>query len=212
MTLYINGSPKAGESNSNLVIQMVQEELNEKHTMVHWAAKQETDWNRLAECQTIIMVFPLYVDSLPSHFLRFLMDFETFLVSRPHGPISVYGIAQCGFFDGVQNRHALGILECFCEKSGLGWMGGIGLGGAGALAGLPNSCKKAILRRIRQLAASVREGTVYGEDSFADIGMPRALYQMAGNFNWVREGKKNGLKKADLCRAVTVQDGDGSSS
>lgn len=63
---------------------------------------------------------------------------EAFELPEAHGwagrPTQIYGIVNCGFYEGVQAKSALGILQNWCARTRIAWGGGIGVGGGGALA------------------------------------------------------------------------------
>ena len=93
-------------------------------------------WEALADCEAAVVIFPLYVDSLPSHLLRFFMEWEMDRREQQRRALSLYAVAQCGFYEGEQNRIALEQVSCFCRKAGISWQGGVGLGGAGGFAAM----------------------------------------------------------------------------
>lgn len=81
-----------------------------------------------------MFAFPLYVDGVPSQLLSCLRQIEK--VGVPNKNTMVFGIANCGFYEGKQNEIAIEILRNWCNKLKLQWgMGmGIGVGGGGGLA------------------------------------------------------------------------------
>ena len=83
---------------------------------------------QLRDAQTVVFALPLYVDGIPSHVLRFLEELESF--SRQNGlSLNVYCIANNGFIEGKQNEPLMRSFEHFCERAGLTWGGGVGIGG-----------------------------------------------------------------------------------
>ena len=83
---------------------------------------------QLRDARTVVFGLPLYVDSVPSHVLRFLQEMEAFC--RENGlKLRVYCIANNGFIEGKQNEPLMRIFENFCMRAGLAWGGGVGIGG-----------------------------------------------------------------------------------
>ena len=83
---------------------------------------------QLRDAQAVVFGLPLYVDSVPSHVLRFLEEMETFC--RENGlKLRVYCVANNGFIEGKQNEPLMQVLENFCIRAGLVWGGGVGIGG-----------------------------------------------------------------------------------
>lgn len=76
----------------------------------------------------ICLFVPLYVDGLPSHVVEFLVEAEEYC--RNHScRFRLYAVSNNGFVEGKQNRPALHMLRAWCEKAGVTWGGGLGIGG-----------------------------------------------------------------------------------
>ena len=76
----------------------------------------------------VVFCLPMYVDGVPSHVLAFMKEAEAYC--REKGiKMNVYVISNGGFIEGNQNRVLMQIFENFCNRSGLNWCGGIGIGG-----------------------------------------------------------------------------------
>lgn len=83
---------------------------------------------QLKNAQAVVLCLPLYVDGLPSHVLRFLVDMERFCKENDLR-LSLYCVANNGFIEGKQNEPLMQSLEHFCRRAGLTWGGGVGIGG-----------------------------------------------------------------------------------
>lgn len=195
---FINGSPKSGISNSRMIIGMMKDMIKSERITFSTAKYEESMWGQLGGCDRIILVFPLYVDSLPSHLLSFLMEWEQRLLAGEVPSVPVYAVAQCGFYEGIQNRYALNIVENFCLRTGLIWGGGIGLGGTGALAGGLEQFSKPLKKLLTELSGCVELLKNYTGSPYACIGMPGWMYKTGGNMGWITQAKKYGLSKKDL--------------
>lgn len=138
----INGSPKIKNSNTDFFIQELCSDFNSDIKIEKYYVKQilkDTSlFNKIIASDKILIASPLYADSFPSITLEFLSQFEEFLKDKNSSRIEVYGMVNCGFFEGEQNQIALTILNHFCKKVNLTWRFGIGIGGGEFF---PNSSK-----------------------------------------------------------------------
>ena len=80
------------------------------------------------EADAVCLSTPLYVDGLPSHVAEFLLQAEECCKSRSCR-FRLYALSNNGFVEGRQNRPALRMLQAWCERTGITWGGGVGIGG-----------------------------------------------------------------------------------
>lgn len=201
----INGSPKGKASNSNLIMQDLKPLLNEKDKIIEYHFNKHLNLDTMKSiktCNRIVFFFPLYVDGIPAHLLHCLMQLEMFFPFPSGKDMLVYSCVNCGFYEGHQNTLALGIMKNWCQKAGLSWGQGIGIG-AGAML---NSLKKVPLgkgpkqnleKALQSLATNISSGS-QGEDLFITANFPRLAYKISAEQNWRQKIKSNGLKRKDL--------------
>ena len=84
--------------------------------------------DRLPGADAVVFGLPLYVDGVPSHVLGFLEEMERFCKEKALH-LKVYVIANNGFIEGKQNEPLMQVMEHFCQRAGLTWGGGVGIGG-----------------------------------------------------------------------------------
>ena len=84
--------------------------------------------DRLPGADAVVFGLPLYVDGVPSHVLGFLEEMERFCKEKALH-LKVYVIANNGFIEGKQNEPLMQMMEHFCQRAGLTWGGGVGIGG-----------------------------------------------------------------------------------
>ena len=82
----------------------------------------------LPSTEAVCLSVPLYVDGLPSHVVEFLGRAEAYCQSHPCR-FRLYALCNNGFVEGKQNLPALRMLQAWCEKTGMPWGGGLGIGG-----------------------------------------------------------------------------------
>lgn len=202
----INGSPKHTGSASGVLLEELKgllagetiAELN-----LHGPVIPESLPAELFRQDALVFAFPLYVDGIPSHLLRCLIKLEELFRGGEAHP-TVYAIVNCGFYEGTQNRHALRMMQCWCERAGLKWGRGVGAGSGGMIAGLSKvppgkGPKKNVSTALAQLAGSIR-GLSGGENMLVNPNFPRIAYHKTGELGWRSQARANGLQTKDLFR------------
>ena len=197
----INGSPKApGGASGKLSARALQKLGNEAALFSAREDGVET-CQKLASCETVMVVFPIYVDALPSHLLRFFMDWEAYRKDHEGRTCRMYAISHAGFYEGKQCVWSLEVLQNFCARTGMDWSGGIGLGGSGVLSSeVPDGMVRPLYTQVDALCEAAVKQEKWTEYRWASIGMPRWMYLASANMGWTLDGKRNGLKKSDLYR------------
>ena len=130
---------------------------------------------QLRDAQTVVFVLPLYVDGVPSHVLRFMQEMETYCKQNSLR-LGVYCVANNGFIEGRQNEPLMQVFEHFCERAGLRWGGGVGIGGGVML----NVTCIVFLVQIAMLALGVvlsvaKTGNPFPKDTWISFGENAAL-------------------------------------
>ena len=197
----INGSPKLKDSASGLFLEALERKLgdeNEYSHIVTASADLQELLNSVRGSDAIIIAFPLYIDGLPSHLLRLLCSAEPHLAGAAPGA-RLYAIALNGFYEGRQNQTALEILRNFCERAGLSWGQGAGIGASPMVHAIPvgEGLNKKMGETLDILAGNIIAKQT-SDDIFSQPSIPRFLYIIGGNMGWKRQAKENGLNRKDL--------------
>jgi hypothetical protein len=82
----------------------------------------------LKTASAVVLVVPLYVDGIPSHVLRFLREAEQFCKSAVCH-FKLYVISNSGFVEGRHSAIHLKQYRCWCDRTGVVYGGGLGIGG-----------------------------------------------------------------------------------
>ena len=162
-TVFIDCSPKKKLSASGFIMDVTS-------VLVRGIKKKEklitdTDHERIigeiSDTDTVVFSMPLYVDGVPSHLLPFLKKMELFCHDH-HKDINVYVIANNGFIEGKQNEPLMQVMENFCDRSGIQWRGGLGIGG-GVMMNVMRILLVVFLgiAILRTLLAGIGDGTVF---------------------------------------------------
>lgn len=204
----INGSPKGKNSASagllaDLKLHMGSQAVFTDIELCKNSVSEEL-LTELARTDVWVLACPLYVDGIPSHLLSCLIQLEKAGLSSKK--TAVYGIVNCGFYEGIQAAPALSILENWCAKAGLLWGGGIGVGGGGALSQIPDvkgghGPKAPIYKALQALADTIFHEKTQ-ENHYVSIAFPRFLYKMAAEAGWRQMIKRNGGKRSDLGKRI----------
>jgi hypothetical protein len=129
--LVINGSPKkkGGASaffSKILCFMLFPRKIISKTIGV--SRNFENVFTDLKSVDIVIISVPLYVDGIPSHMIHFLQEMEQYCVNNKC-KFMLYVISNSGFVGGHQNQAHLEQYKCWCERAGVTWGGGLGIGG-----------------------------------------------------------------------------------
>lgn len=161
-------SPKVRSSASGILLEDLKAYLGETEVTefgFHTDAVTKEEAETLNQADALVFLFPLYVDGIPGHLLSCLAGLEEISLENKSREIRVYGIVNCGFYEGIQAEPALQILENWCARAGYVWGGGVGIGGGGALAQMPKTKsghgpREPIEKALKALAGTICTGRV----------------------------------------------------
>lgn len=204
----INASPKVKGSSSGILLGDLKEILGSRAEIEEICLRTGKITSEIKEClmkaDTWVVAFPLYVDSLPAHLLNCLKQLER--MKEKHSSLSVYGIANCGFYEGNQAEPALNVLKNWCKKAGCAYGGSLGIGGGGAIAVSGNQkgnrgMRSSIYKAMKNFADTILKKEC-DMNKYATVAFPRFVYKLAAQHSWRTMIKSNGGKKKDLSRRL----------
>ena len=201
----INGSPKVGKSNSeilgNYLLSLLKENEIKEYYSISFRLNDENK-NEIYNSDVLIFLFPLYVDGIPSNLLKLLVEFEKEKVIK--SGTKIYCIANNGFYESKQNRLAILQIKNWCEKVNARWGQGIGVG-AGEL--LPHLKKYPLGRGpLKNLGKVLDEFSANiitlksDKDIYVNPNWLKSLYFFQGTISWILKGRKNNLRVRELFR------------
>ena len=201
----INGSPKAGRSNSEILGNYLLSLLKDNGIRIYYSISVRLDdkiKNEIYNSDVLIFLFPLYVDGIPSNLLKLLVEFEKKKVIK-YGT-KIYCIVNNGFYEGKQNQLAILQIKNWCEKVKARWGQGIGVG-AGEL--LPYLKKyplgqgplKNLGKVLDKFSANILT-LKNDKDIYINPNWLRSLYFFQGSISWILKGRKNNLRVRELFR------------
>lgn len=203
---YVNGSPKGKEGCSYYLLEELEKHLGSEQEAFIINTNKPKEYEELYKtcltCDSLVISFPLYVDGMPSHLIRFMEGLLQFSKMSPKKDILVYAISNNGFYESIQNKLALQMVEIWCEKAGFTWGMGLGVGSGPMLQSIKNvpmgSGPKKSLGKALEHFASVIRNTDKRENVYINLNFPRFAYLQMVHLSWRYEAKKNGLKAKDL--------------
>ncbi len=203
----LNGSPKVNQSASGSLLEDLKRQILKRHSekiefveiALHHSVVSQEAIEKLKNIEVWVFAYPLYVDAVPAHLLSCLVQLEKI---NWNCKIHIYGIVNCGFYEGIQATFALQVLQNWCIKSRCIWGGGIGVGGGGCLVTIPtlengHGPKEPINKALGTMADKMLQKEVL-ENQYVSIAFPRFLYKMAAQMGWRQMIRANGGKKKDL--------------
>lgn len=207
--IFINGSPRREESCSHYLMnetcKLIKDKtVDIKELYVKDIINNKDLYEEILNCKKLVFNFPLYIDTMPATVIDFLIQFEEYIHSNNISDIEIYGIANCGFLEGIQNESALRILRNFTNRAGLIWGFGVGIGAGEHLMlsqriGLNTVYKRKIYNAIKELSlALVEDYNCPRENIYAEPKVSKRFFIFMANRYWIGSAKKNRLKKLDL--------------
>lgn len=200
----INSSPRGKISTSLRLLKEVQVLLPENYDFKEIQANKD----KLTEeqCETIIdsdiWIFanPLYIDSLPGHFLAVLEQLHALCEKNPNKKHKVYALINCGFYEADQNKPAVRVYQNWCKRAGLEWCGALGIGGGGAIGFMPAEMPfnagplKPIYSALVKMSECIKNNSAM-ENTFVSFGFPRFLYIKFAHYGWRKALRENRKKQ-----------------
>ncbi|MCL2270573.1 MAG: NAD(P)H-dependent oxidoreductase [Treponema sp.] len=202
----INGSQKTGESNTELILERLKSLINRSYeiNIFNCGLRQLTTemFDKIISGDVIILMFPLFMHSLPSNTLKMLIELENIIKHQQKKDLIMYTIVNNGFYEGKQNNIAFEIIINWCEHSGVKFGGGIGQG-AGEMIGrtkhLPKDKDlfKNLTCALQTMVENI-ESKQPMEIQYLSPNFPRFLWRFMGKRYWNNLAKNNGLSKKDI--------------
>ena len=219
----INGSPKAKGSVSGLLIEQIEQMM--QTTITVFQARKMTRQNDLSQeldtirnADILLVVFPLYIDSLPAALIEALSLLEEAGLSGDKSPLRVYALCNCGFYEAQHTSLALQMIKRFAIRTAQNWGFGIGIGCGGILLSQSENMAKGptanVYAALNELCNDMA-GKGMTSGGFADMGtasyaasangsrrenllitpkLPRFLYKLGGNMGFSQMAKKSGVR------------------
>ena len=196
--IVINGSPRAIKSNSKKYAEVFMSKIKIPSEYINISKNNHNDIiTKMRDVDQVVIVFPLYVDSIPSTLLNFFKSLEDVVLD--HKPV-ISIIINCGFIEHLQNNVAIEMVKLFCKRNGYRFGSILSIGSGEAIMTTPFRvlvyykiglfCKTIVSKRYKKLVVT--------------MPMPKILYIKASTGYWLRYGAKYGITKEDM-EIMTVE-------
>jgi len=199
--MLLNGSPKSNNSASEIIINGLRQRLGTTNEYVLLNAMKTNKAEFIEKTNginAIVIVFPLYVDGIPSHLLRLLYDVKN-EIGCANNQLIIYAIVNNGFYEGIQNSIALEMIQNFCVSANLKWGQGLGVGAGGMSSAAPigQGPMKNLGLALDKISANIKNSAT-DDNFFIEPNFPKFLYKISAHFGWRRQAKDNGIKHKDI--------------
>lgn len=189
--MILNASPRAPKSNSKRYAETF------ASYCPHSEYREVRKTNHLELCQAagefsdILLVFPLYADSLPVTLLNFL---KTLASNAPDRKPVISAIVNCGFIEPHQNDVAIDMLRLYCQSQGYRFGSALKIGSGEAILATPFR----ILVRIqtKRFANSIANRAFRTFE--VTMPIPKRLFIKASSTYWENYGKRNGVTRDEM--------------
>ncbi|MGG7077853.1 hypothetical protein [Clostridium sardiniense] len=210
--VFINGSPKGKKSGSEYFLERIESKLNisddniklSKINIKDRSSKRDS-FKLIKDSDIVVIAFPLYVDTLPSTVIEYLEEFEDWINMNGYkvNKINLYGVVNCGFYEGEQTKIAIRVLKNYCNSLGIKWCGGIGIGAGEFFSGSQNIPWQAKIKEDARLALDnmkdcIIKGQAMQTDIFVTAKLNKRIFLLGGSYGWIYQGIKNGVSIRSL--------------
>ncbi|MFC2009289.1 NAD(P)H-dependent oxidoreductase [Chloroflexota bacterium] len=214
--LLLNGSPKGESGNSNYLLQLLLEGVEETPGHTHEFAnlarvKEHRHYVELfQQADVVIMAFPLYIDMMPGVVKAFIEELEP-LCGRESNP-ALGCIIQCGFPESVDLRALEAYLEKLSRRLGCLNLGTALRAGGGSVRDMPAFMVRGFTKSMHALGRSLGKTGNFDPEVIRRLAGTEKLPllrlwfmgtlgdRMARVFFWHRGMKKNGAYERRLAR------------
>lgn len=206
--LLLYGSAKGAKASSaslgDYIMSRLPSEGIEKETQhIGKALGSVERWDKLVSAvdaaDTVILSFPLYWDSFPSHVVRALERLrEHRMSSPPSKPQRFVAVVNNGFPEPWHNLVGLRICRRFSDEAGFEWGGGLNVPGGAAIAGRPLEGAGGMTKNLRKALDLAVEPIGRGEpvpkgieEQVAKQLYPAWINIIFGGMGWRYEARKS---------------------
>lgn len=200
----IEGTAKKRKSASSVLLHGLREylpgvevaEYALKHAQISREAKEA-----ILGADVLILAVPLYVDAIPSHMISVLEELEQNLALLPEKPV-VYGVMNCGFYEGEHCEIAAEMLQHWCAHCGAVFGGSVAVGAGGALTALEKipmgvGAKSTLGKTLKTFAQNILKRET-AEPVFISLDLTWDEYKQIGETGWRKACRKRGVPEEAL--------------
>lgn len=208
--IVFNGSPRGKKSNSTRMLSWISEEATGNICYLNKSSLFQSYIEEARKADTVLFIFPLYVDSMPGITKAFFEVMEQNKDAFSGKP--VYFVIHSGFPEMIQSKVLSRYTAYFAQKvMEMKYKGTVIIGGSEAMQMAPDNAFRRIQSNLQQMGKAMAEGRSISEDMNIRINkrerMPRiqrVLFTLAPgalkNFYWNQRAKQHGVKNQLLAQ------------
>lgn len=190
--MILNGSPRAPKSNSRQYAQLLADACPAETAYFNITKANHEELCRAMDgFSDLVLVFPLYADSIPVTLLNFL---KVLAENPPRHKPTVHVLINCGFLEPEQNHIAVEIIGLFCRQNGYPFGSVLEIGSGEAILSTP--FRILVRRKIKKLAASLAHRKYLSLQ--VTMPLPKRMFLKASTSYWTNYGKRNGVTKEQM--------------
>ncbi|MBA4281902.1 MAG: hypothetical protein C0437_21365, partial [Ralstonia sp.] len=160
---------------------------------------------RCAQADLLLLIGPLYWDSLPYPGLLALKHIHAERQKSGPRPARLVALMNCGFAEPEQFRFAFGMLREFAREAGYAWAGGLPLAGGEAINGRALGRLGALTRPLRH-AIDIGMPALLAGGLLPDAAIeaaaiqitPGPLFRFFGRWSWHMRRRAHGVSAGEL--------------
>lgn len=190
--MILNGSPRAPKSNSKIYSDIFRKYCKLDTEYFNISKTNHKDLcEKIGEFSDVLVVFPLYADSLPVTLLNFLKNLE---LNPPEKKPVISLLVNCGFIEYQQNDIAVKMMEQFCKKNEYKMGSVLKIGSGEAI--LTTVFNVLVKMKIRRLAYSVANKKY--KTFTLTMPLSKRSFIKASTKYWDNYGKNNGVTHEEM--------------
>ena len=189
LTIF-NGSPRGKGSNSKILTEQFLRgftEVGDNDYEVHYIVHKDRSAERLEafeNAETVLLVFPLYVDSVPAIVKQFIEELKPFC-GREDNPKILYFV-HSGFPEAHQSRFVERYLEKLARRLGCDYLGTIVKGGSEGIQVQPERMTRKLFDKIYRIGKDFAETGALEAGLLKELAKPERYSALSmALFGWI---------------------------
>jgi multimeric flavodoxin WrbA len=178
--LALNGSPRGSQSNSRKILSWMLDGMREAGAeappILDIAHTKELDSQRMAflEADEVLLVFPLYTDSVPGVVKGFLDSLAGADPARISGKRFCF-VVHSGFPESAQSETVSAYLARLCSRVGMKLVGAAIKGGSEGLKIMPDGMTRRTRERFEAIGRGLVRDGIFDPEAVLKLARPRRI-------------------------------------
>lgn len=186
--LILNASPRAPRSNSRIYASLLERYCLRRFLVdnrVLNTVNHRSLCRRIDRIHHLVLVFPLYIDTIPVTLLDFLKALER---HRLHYKPTIHMIINCHFLESEQNSIAVRTIKFFCSSNGFPFGSALCIGSGETIMKTP--FRYLVRYKIKAFATAILRSKA--QELRVSTPLSKSLFIRASSRYWLKLGKEHG--------------------